>query len=171
MKGKIACGMAAVLLCGYALKAAAQTSGGSVRDRLIGTWMLVSTEERLKNGTTRPFKEVGPNGRGYLMYTADGHMCAALMRPGRPKWKNYEEPTREEKIAAIDGLVAYCGRFEVDEAKQAVYHYPEVAWSPNYLGTKQTRPYKFENGLLVFSSTETGDPQVESWNITWRKAK
>ena len=54
------------------------------RPQIVGTWELVSTEERLTDGSKRPYSDVGPRGQGYLMYTADGHMCAAGMNPDRP---------------------------------------------------------------------------------------
>ena len=142
---------------------------GSIRDRFIGTWELVSNEDRLTDGSTRPYPASGPHGKGYLVYTADGHMCAELMNPDRPAWKDPQNPSDAEKASAIDGFVAYCGRYEIDEANKVMYHYPEVAWSPNYVGTKRPRPYKFKGDLLTFSDKVTNEPGVESYSITWRK--
>lgn len=144
---------------------------GSVRDRLMGTWELISTEERLANGTKRPYQGLGPHGKGYLMYAAHGHMCAELMNPDRPKWKKDGDPTPQEKASAFEGFTAYCGRFEVDEAKNIVYHLPDVAWRPGYLGTRQVRPYSFDGDLLTFSGKVEDVPGVESYAITWKKMK
>jgi Lipocalin-like domain len=72
---------------------------------IVGTWELVSTEERLTDGSKRPYLDVGPHGQGYLMYTADGHMCAAGMNPDRPRWKDVNTPTETEKLRAIDGFL------------------------------------------------------------------
>ena len=143
---------------------------GSMRDRFLGAWELVTTEQRLTDGSKRPYRQAGPNGKGYLIYTADGHMCAELMNPDRPVWKDTRSPSDAEKASAIDGLVAYCGRYEIDETNKVIYHYPEVAWSPNYVGTKQARPYKFNGDLLTFSGKVVDEPGVESYSITWRKA-
>jgi hypothetical protein len=60
---------------------------------------------------------------------------------------------------------------EIDVANHAIYHYPEVAWMPNYAGTKQERPYKFDGELLTFSVKATNRSGVESRAITWRKMK
>jgi len=143
--------------------------GISARDRFVGAWELVSTEFTMKDGSKRPYPDVGANGRGYLIYTADGHMCAQLVGSNRMLWKDPSRPTAAEKIAAMDGLTAYCGRFEIDESKHVVYHYPEVAWQPNFEGTKQTRPYVFENDLLTFSDKEEEEPGVVSYRIVWRR--
>jgi Lipocalin-like domain len=67
------------------------------RERFIGTWELVSTEQQLADGSKRPYLELGKDGKGFLMYSADGHMCAELMNPDRPKWKDDRKPTDEER--------------------------------------------------------------------------
>src|SRR5882762_5463170 len=74
--------------------------------QFVGTWKLVSTEENLKDGTSRPYQDVGAHGTGYLIYTPDGHMCVELIGADRPKW-NFP-PTTAQKIAAMDTFSAYC---------------------------------------------------------------
>ena len=148
-----------------------QDSVSNVHALIVGTWELVSTEEDLADGSKRPYQDIGASGKGYLMYTADGHMCAAGMNPDRPAWKDRNKPTGAEKLRAIEGFFAYCGRYEIDVANHAIYHYPEVAWMPNFVGTKQQRPYTFDGELLTFSGKNTNRPGVESWAITWRKFK
>jgi Lipocalin-like domain len=143
----------------------------NVGEQIIGTWELVSAEEHMTDGSKRPFPIMGASGKGYLMYSADGYMFAAGMNPDRPAWEDGNKPTDTEKLRAIEGFFAYCGRYEIDEAKQAIYHYPEVAWMPNFVGTRQERPYRFDGELLTFSGKATDEPGVESWTITWRKVK
>ena len=142
----------------------------SLHDKLVGTWVLVSARDRMKDGRERFYPELGAHGKGYLVYTADGHMCAQLMNPDRPKWKEFDKPTEAEKIAAIDGFSSYCGRYEVDEEKGVLVHLPELAWSPNYVGTRQLRPYTLQDGLLTFAGKPLDEPEVESYLITWRRA-
>ena len=142
----------------------------SLHDKLVGTWLLVSARDRMKDGSERFYADLGAHGKGYLVYTADGHMCQQLMNPDRPKWKEFDKPTEAEKISAIDGFSAYCGRYEVDEEKGMLVHLPELAWSPNYVGTRQLRPYTLQDGLLTFAGKPLDDPEVESYSITWRRA-
>ena len=145
----------------------------SVRERFLGTWELVSTEYRYADGTRRPYADVGPHGKGYLMYAGDGHMCAQLINPDRPAWKEAGHPTDAEKISAFDGFFAYCGKYEVDEVKRVMIHLPDVASWPSFVGSKQPRPYTFADSgdLLTFSGKETEEPGAESYSITWRKAR
>jgi hypothetical protein len=147
-----------------------KVSTGSDRDLIIGTWGLVSTEERLTDGSTRPYQEVGPNGRGYLMYTADGHMCAAGMNPDRPTWEDVNKPTAAEKLRAMEGFFGYCGPYEIDTTNHTRYHYPQAALDPNFVGTKQKRPYRFDGDMMIFSDKDT-TPGVESYAISWKKMK
>lgn len=143
----------------------------SVRERFLGTWELVSTEYRYTDGTRRPYPDVGPHGKGYLMYALDGRMCAQLMNPDRPAWKEAGHPTDAEKISAFDGFFAYCGKYEVDEAKHVMMHLPDVASWPGFVGSKQPRPYTFSDfgDLVTFSGKEMDEPGAESYSITWRK--
>ncbi len=154
------------------------TSGGAperqanaANGRLVGTWELVSTEDRMTDGSRRPYPDAGPRGKGYLIYTADGHMCAELMNPDRPSWKDATNPSAVEKVSAFDTFSAYCGRYEVEGSQNVIYHYPEVAWQPSWVGTKQRRPYRLEGDLLTFSDAIKNEPGVTSYVIVWRRVK
>ena len=111
-------------------------SESDLRDRLIGTWKLVSAEHTMKDGTTRPYPSYGPNAKGFLMYTREGYMCEDLANPDRPKWKDGDSPTPEEKVAAGGGTFAYCGRYEIDVKGQRLIHLPEIATDPGYVGSR-----------------------------------
>ncbi len=145
-------------------------SESEIRDRLVGTWKLVSTEQLLTDGTTCPYPQYGPNGKGFLMYTREGYMCADLVNPDRPEWGDPDNPTPEEKITTVDGSFAYCGRYEIDVKEQSIIHLPEVATNPGYVGSRQIRPYEFVAGRLVLSDAST-IPGVVRWQIVWEKVR
>ena len=142
-----------------------------IRNRLIGTWKLDSFEQILKNGSTRPNPAFGPHGKGFLMYQADGYMCADLSNPDRKKWADSNHPTPTETASAGEGTFAYCGRYEIDLEKKVIVHLPEVASDPGYVGTRQIRPYTFEDGRLVLSDAEKDDPELARWKIVWEKVR
>src|ERR1700704_84331 len=53
-----------------------------LRDRLIGTWKLVSAmREEISSGEKAPF--LGENPTGFLHYMPDGRMLAMITRAGR----------------------------------------------------------------------------------------
>ena len=161
------------VVAGWSALAFSQTapSEAEVRQKILGTWKLVQAEYTMKDGSKRPFPEYGPNAAGYLMYHADGHMCAVLMNRDLPKWKDESKPTIEEKAARLDGTFGYCGKYEVDAAKQQIVHLPDVATDPGYVATRQVRPYTFEAGKLVLSDVEKTVPDVVRWKIVWQKAE
>jgi hypothetical protein len=145
-------------------------SESNARARIVGTWELVSTEEHMTDGSKRPYSDVGPRGKGYLMYAPDGYMCATGMNPDRPAWLDVNKPTEAEKLRAMDGFFGYCGRYEIDAINHVIYHYPEVALDPNAVGTKQPRPYRLDAETLTFSDKDTA-PGVVSYAISWKKMK
>ena len=162
-----------LLLLGLALcvaTAPGQTDS-EVRDRIVGTWRLVSAEETMKDGTTRAFPAFGPHARGFLMYQPDGYMCAELVNPDRPKWADPLHPTAAEKAAAADGAFAYCGRYEIDANQKWIVHLPEVATDPAYVASRQVRPYRFEGNRLILGDVEKDNPSITSWKIVWEKVR
>ena len=160
--------MIGVVLC--AASGFGQTES-EIRDRIVGTWKLLSMEEIMKDGTTRPFPYFGPQARGLLMYQRDGYMCANIVNPDLPKWADPAHATTEEKLAAADATFAYCGRYEIDVKQQQIIHLPEVATDPGYMGSRQIRPYRFEGSRLVLSDVATDDPTVASWKLVWEQAQ
>jgi hypothetical protein len=86
-------------------------------------------------------------------------MCAQLMKTGRPRWSG-DTPTTAEAASALDGFASYCGTFEIHEKERTMVHLPETAWSPNFAGTIQERPYHlvsedrfFFHGMRTASSS------------------
>jgi len=142
----------------------------AIRHSLVGTWKLILTENTLKDGSKS--HDFGPNGKGFLMYSADGYMCGVLMNPDRPKWQNPESPSQKEKASAFDGSYGYCGRYEIDTMKNELIHLPEVSTGPGYLGTRQVRPYRFEGNQLILSGGPVKEEaQVVAWRVVWEKVR
>jgi hypothetical protein len=139
-------------------------------NQLLGTWRLVSEEITLKDGTVKPDPTMGPHAIGYLLYEPDGHMCAAIMNPDRPAWKNPNKPVDEEKITAFDGFIAYCGTYKLDAAASTVTHYPDVAWTPTWVGSTQPRPFRIEGQRLIITPAVT-DPKLTKRVLTWQRAQ
>src|ERR1700682_4387666 len=116
------------------------------RRRFFGAWRLVSDERTLANGQKK--FDFGEHGVGYLIYDPSGHMCVGLMNPERPKWTEAKKPTDQEKILLFDSFYAYCGKYEVNEREHGMMHLPELASTPDYVGSHQPRPYAFDGDRL-----------------------
>jgi hypothetical protein len=146
------------------------TQGTTPDSRFVGTWRLVSTQATFKDGTKGPIPYLGPRGKAYLIYTPDQHMCAVLMNPQRPLWSSAATPTEKEAKAAVDGFYAYCGTFEIQEKENIVVHRLEVALTPNDVGERWRRVYRFEGDTLILRPLEP-DPAFTGGALTWERVR
>lgn len=121
--------------------------------QLLGTWKLVSIEDTMSDGKVKPPAQYGPHPHGFIMYQPDGYMCATIVNSDRPAGKDPAKPTDAEKVAYYDSFLAYCGRFKLDSASSTVTHFPEVAWSPSFVGSTQPRPFRLEGNRLIITAT------------------
>src|SRR5258708_6337426 len=67
----------------------------SLKDQLVGTWILVSTQTMTQSGTRYPY---GTDPKGILILDAKGRYAAVQGRTDRPKLKSAVrlEATKEE---------------------------------------------------------------------------
>src|SRR6266536_2975181 len=106
----------------------------TVQEKFVGTWTLVSFEFRLSDGTvTYP---MGRQATGMLMYDANGHVSAQMMRVDRPLFASGDQQkgTSEEVRTAVEGYVSYFGDYEVNEEEKAVIHRTKGSLFPNLVG-------------------------------------
>ncbi|MDQ3900374.1 MAG: lipocalin-like domain-containing protein [Actinomycetota bacterium] len=79
----------------------------------VGAWKLVSYELRYADGKTVYPLSREPN--DYLVYTADGHMCRAMMSGDRPRFAgdNFQIGDPEDQTAAARTYLPCRGPYEV----------------------------------------------------------
>jgi hypothetical protein len=108
---------------------------------LLGTWRLLSYEveaqasgEKIPVMGARPTGSVSflPEGRVYFILTGEGRKPAA---------------TDAERAALLGTLVAYTGRYTIEGDRWATD--VDVAWNPEWVGTRQVRTFKVEGDRLV----------------------
>ncbi len=135
---------------------------------LVGSWKLVSFETRDANG--RISYPWGKNTLGYLMYNADGYMSVTVMNSNRPKFSSSDPwgGTTEEKVAAADTYVSYCGRYEIQQ--DTVIHHVELSFFPNWIGEDQKRILSIEDDRLSLSSPPSTLAGVEQTiHLIWER--
>jgi hypothetical protein len=122
------------LLPGNAL---AQTK--SLKEQLVGTWIVVSWEQINKDGTKS--QRFGANPKGVNSFDANGHFFIMFARPDLPKLSSNDptNPTPEEAKAITVGSVAYFGTYTVDEPTKTISLKIESSSLPNQLGIDQKR--------------------------------
>ena len=139
---------------------------------LVGAWRLVSwTIEYPASGrVTQPF---GAAPEGLLMYSTDGHMSAAMQRPGRARLSRADPNavSDAEKAAAFAGYLQYAGTWSVADGH--VVHAVELAMNPNLIGTRQVRHVALDGDRLELGAEEPLEApgKVRRHRIVWRRAR
>lgn len=134
----------------------------------VGTWRLLSCEIRRADGqVSYPF---GQDLGGYILYSQDGYMSVALMSANRPQFAagDIRGGTTEEKVAAADTYVSYCGRYEIQGDR--VIHHIEVSFFPNWVGADQERFFNLDGDTLSLSTPPTliGGIQQTAY-LVWKR--
>jgi hypothetical protein len=77
---------------------------------LVGTWRLLSWENRSAEGTIS--YTLGRQAVGLIVYTDDGYMSVAIMSPDRQPFAGGDllGGSSEEKARAAESYVCYCGQ-------------------------------------------------------------
>jgi hypothetical protein len=151
------------------------TSSSPGPSKLVGTWKLVSIEERDAGGKLVTPLDYGPDPVGLIMYDATGHMAAQAMRRGRPRLDFQDDvhrATPEQAKAALVGYNAYFGTYEVDERAGVVTHHVEGSLIPNWEGSKQWRRFTLAGDKLILEPPQflaAGEKRTR--RLTWQRVR
>jgi hypothetical protein len=136
----------------------------TLRQQLIGTWMLASCDAPA-GGTGQPFC-VNPN--GITIFDASGRYTQGLPARGRPKTTttvaNRADVTPEYYKAVAQGLVANFGTWSVNEVDKTLTRKFEGALFPNVEGTEPKESISLTGDELKISGGAIGA-------TLWRRVK
>ena len=121
------------------------------RDALVGAWRLISWENQTADGqVTYP---MGTDPNGYVLYAADGRFSIIISRRGRARFAAGDllSGTAEEKAQAMEGFVAYAGRYSFHGDR--VIHHVELSLFPNWVGSDQERWVELAEDRLTLSAS------------------
>jgi hypothetical protein len=121
--------------------AAGLEAAPSPRDKFVGTYKLVMSQR-----TANPMGRVG--------YEKSGRMWGMITPPRKPP-KDPRNITLEEYRELENGLVAYYGTFDVDEAKKTITHHVEASSNPALIGTDLVRTYELSGNRLTLHPQPT----------------
>ena len=132
----------------------ATTALADHKEKIVGTWKLVSVvyEDQLTKERT---PVLGEHPRGRQIATADGRWLALVTAENRPVPK-----TDEERARALQSMIAYTGRYRVEEGK--VITKVEAAWNEAWVGGEQVRMIRFEGDRLFIESPPMPHPNVNN---------
>ena len=133
--------VAALLVLGLSTPAAAQT--------IQGRWTLLKAEDLRADGSVarHPW---GLRPLGSIV-VQDGHCSVQIMSGDVPSFSATSPPVGEQMRAALlSTYIAYSGSCVVNDAAGSVTLKVDAAWRPDYVGTEQTRYFRFEDGKMLF---------------------
>jgi hypothetical protein len=141
------------LIAAMAFVLSAQSQTKSAKEQLIGAWHLERINASGPDGQPMP----GPQPKGMLIYTRDGHMSVQLMYP------ETADPVSNEYV--LKGYEASFGSYDVNETAHTVTHHVQGSITRDLLVGKDL-PRKFEftpEGRLIIRPTRPD----EHWFVTW----
>lgn len=135
-------------------------------ERIVGVWTLAAqVYEDVETGATIPI--FGDRPKGCQIATRDGRWLALATADGRKA-----PQTDEERALALRTMIAYTGRYRVEENK--VVTRVEAAWNEAWVGTEQVRHIRFDDDdRLILSSDPQPHPNLLGRTVrivvTWRR--
>jgi len=130
-----------------------KTTGTSEKTQLVGTWRLISAEDKNPDtGKWVPYTFGNPPS-GYFIYDATGYASIQIMTTPPQKIATPDTPTPDEALAIFNGYIAYYGSYTVDSANITVQ--VEGALDPSQVGTAQVRPYELSGDTLIIGDQVT----------------
>lgn len=120
---------------------------------ILGTWELTRFEITKKDGS---IKNWGPNPRGQLIYTDDGHMSVSINRD--------PQPADSEAQTILNSILFYAGSYTTEG--NIIRHKVSFASSPGRVGREMVR-YAELHGNEIHLRTPQESYGVA--NLVWRR--
>ena len=122
------------------------------REKLIGTWKVVSYDNEFQDGSPRR-AAYGQNPTGFLLLTGEGRMMAIVAGEGRKP-----ATTDEERATLLRSMLAYSGMYRLEGDKWITK--VDVSWNPVWNGTEQVRYYKLDGDRLEVTGAWALNPNL-----------
>jgi len=130
--------------------------------KFVGTWVLVSQETQHPDGRAVPSRGSGP--LGIIIYDSAGNMAVQLMRTDSRATEFHDMADFE---TAMQGYLAYFGRYDVDADAHRVYHHVIGSSYFGYRGVVLTREYEFTGDTLTLRGRSADGASIRV--LVWRR--
>src|SRR5215831_7522906 len=142
----------------------------SLKDQLVGSWTLVSTEVTQTDGKKR--QDFGANPKGILILDAGGRYAALQAKPDRPKFKDTGNLRLDTPAAEFgEAARAFAGNFgtwSVNEGDKTLTRRLEIALIPNAEGSESKAAVSLTGDDLKLVATSPAGVRTDS---VYRRAK
>ena len=127
------------------------------REKLIGTWKVISFENEFQDGSPRR-AVYGEHPTGYIILTAEGRMMAVVVGEGRKP-----ATTDEERASLLRSMFAYTGMYRLEGDKWITS--VDTSWNPSF-GGEQVRFYKLDGNRLEVTGAWGSNVNIPGAPIT-----
>ena len=139
----------------------------SLKEQLVGTWTLLSWEQKKSDGTK--LERYGTSPKGIAFFDAGGQYIITVMRSDRAKYTSNAlwQGTPEENKETADGTITYFGTYSVGEADSSIAIHVEGSSFPNWNGTNQKRFVAIAGDQLTLTVRPRAGDVVD---VIWKRA-
>jgi len=132
------------------ISAASGASAQNLKDQIVGTWTLVSTQVT-KNGKTSDI--FGPHPLGQFMFDSSGHFSTITLNPAIPKFasNNRATGTPAENKAVVQGSISTFGTYAINPDGSVTFHYIGATF-PNWNGIDQKRTIVISGDQMKYTN-------------------
>jgi hypothetical protein len=169
MKHSNVIGMCVATTLGLSLHASgALSQPPSLKESLVGTWTVVSWEQKKNDGTT--LRQFGANPTGIAFFDAGGRYIITVMRSDRARYASNAlwQGTAEENKETANGTQTYFGTYSVNETDHSIAIHVDSSSFPNWNGTDQKRFVAITEEQLTLTIRP---PSGENVDVVWKRAK
>jgi Lipocalin-like domain len=161
-----ACTIAAIGLSMMTFDALGQKQ--SLKEQLVGTWTLLSWEQKKGDGTK--VDRYGTDPKGIAFFDAGGRYIITVMRSDRAKYASNAlgQGSPAENKETADGTITYFGTYSIAEADSSIAVYVEGSSFPNWNGTFQNRLVAITGDQLTLT---VRPPSGDVIDVTWKRSK
>lgn len=163
----LALGAALMVMCLGPGHVSAQSSKATLKDDLIGTWLLVSSAQTTPDGTK--FEPYGTKPKGILTLDAHGNFAQIFLRDDLPKVDRRTDGTPEQRRAIVEGSLAIYGTYTVDEPTRTINMHYEASSFGLFNDTDAKRTITLKGDELTTLNYATG--RFTAAEAKYRRAK
>lgn len=156
--------------------AAQKKSDGSVREKFVGAWRLVTLETVRPNGEViYPF--YGKHPEGLIVYDRHGWMSVQIVSrppsavPKDSSWEGFLAAPSAEKVAAVEGYYAYFGTWTVDPSNGTVTHHIKQSLRPGERGEEGVRQFVLDGDRLTLTAKAHEMDEDHEPRLVWQRAR
>jgi len=138
------------------------------KEQLVGTWTLLSWEQKKADGTK--VERYGTNPKGIAFFDADGRYIITVMKSDRAKYVSNTlwQGTPQENKETADGTITYFGTYSTNEIGDSITIHVDGSSFPNWNGSDQKRFVAIVGDQLTLTVRPPGGDVVD---VIWKRAK